>query len=113
MPNPVYMRLFREIVLDVWRTEQTRAREVDTMRAERVADLNARLEKLEDAFIYQHSIDRATYDRQHDRVEEELALAEVELQEARIERIDVDGVLAFAEHLNRTNLLGLHAVAAI
>ena len=38
-PNPAYLRLFREIVLDVWRTEQTRAREVDTMRAERVSAL--------------------------------------------------------------------------
>jgi hypothetical protein len=61
---------------------------------ERVSALKSKLEKLEEAFIYQHSIDRATYDRQHDRVEEELALAEVDLQEARIDSIS--GVLGGA-----------------
>jgi hypothetical protein len=39
----------------------TRARDVERMQAERVSALRS---KLEDAFIYQHSIDRATYGRQ-------------------------------------------------
>ena len=98
-PDPAYLRLFREIVLDVWRTEQARARDSERMRVDRVSAIRSKLERLEEAFIYQHSIDRATYDRQHDRIEEELALAEVELQESRIDSIDVDGVLVFAEHL--------------
>ena len=64
-------------LLDVWRAEHTRTREVDRKRTERVSALKSKLEKLDDAFLYQHSIDRTNYDRQHDRVEEELAVAEV------------------------------------
>lgn len=43
------------------------------------------------------------YERQRDRLQEELAIAELELQEARVERIDVEGILGFAEFL-LTNL---------
>jgi hypothetical protein len=33
------------------------------------------------------------------RVQEELAIAELELHEARIDKLDVEGLLGFAEHL--------------
>jgi hypothetical protein len=36
------------------------------MGVERVSALKTKLEKLEEAFIYQHAIDRATYERRHD-----------------------------------------------
>jgi hypothetical protein len=57
------------------------------------------LERLEEAFIYQRSIDRTTYEKQRDRIREELALAELELHDARIDSLDVEGVLGFAEHM--------------
>jgi DNA invertase Pin-like site-specific DNA recombinase len=63
-PDPGYLRLFREIVLDVWRAEQGRARDVERIRTERVADLQRKLDRLEEAFIYEQSIDHPTYDKQ-------------------------------------------------
>ena len=58
-----------------------------------------RLEKLENAHIYRGSINAAVYERHRDKLQEEIALAELELHESRINHIDVKGVLAFAEHL--------------
>jgi hypothetical protein len=87
------LRLFREIVLDVWRTEQARARDVEKIRTERVSHLQGKLDRLEEAFIYEQSIDHATYDRQRDRLHEELTFANLELHDARIGSLDVDGIL--------------------
>ena len=39
------------------------------------------------------------YDGQRDRLREEITIAELELNDAGIETIDVEGVLGFAEHL--------------
>jgi hypothetical protein len=103
-PAPAYMRLFSEVVLDVWRTEQTRAKDIEKIRTEHVSALALKLERLENAFIYQRSIDRTTYEKQRDRIREELALAELELHDARIESLDVQGVLGFADTCLETPL---------
>ena len=94
-----YLKLFNAIVLDVCRTEQSRAREIEKLRANRVAQLTERLDRLEEAFIFDRSIDRATYEKQRDRTQEELTLANLELQDSRIEAADTEGILAFAGYL--------------
>lgn len=98
-PDAAYVRLFKAIVLDVWKGEQARARDVEQLRAKRVAELRSRADRLEEAFIYERSIDHAVYERQSDKLQEELALAELDLHEARIDQTDVEGVLNFAEYL--------------
>jgi hypothetical protein len=54
---------------------------------------------VDEAFLHQRSIDRQSYERQRDQLREQLALAEMELSATTEERLDVEGVLAFAEHL--------------
>jgi hypothetical protein len=54
---------------------------------------------LEDAFVYERRIDAETYDSQRDRLREEIALARMELHDAQLEEIDVEGILGFAEHV--------------
>ena len=53
---------------------------------------------LEEAYLYQQKIDRATYELQRDLLRETVALATIELQDATLDEIDVEGVLRFAEH---------------
>jgi hypothetical protein len=53
-------------------------------------------DQLEEVFIYKQSIDYATYERHRDRLQEELTIANLELNDARIESLDVEGVLGFA-----------------
>lgn len=98
-PDQAFMRLFREIVLDAWREAHASSAETATALNNRVSDLRAKLDSLDEAFIYQRSIDRATYERQRDRIREEITLAELAVHDARIETIDIEGVLAFAEHI--------------
>ncbi len=64
-----------------------------------MTDLAKRLDQVEEAFLYRQTVDQATYERQRDKLREEVALAKIELHEAELEELDVEGVLAFAEHL--------------
>jgi hypothetical protein len=98
-PDPDYVRLFNAIVLDAWRAEQARRRDIGALRAQRVRDLKTRLGRLEEAFIFERSIDHGVYERQRDKLGEELAIAELELNDSRVDEADVEGVLGFATHL--------------
>ena len=98
-PDVAYMRLFREIVLDVWKDRQVGVTRMRQAVQRRLTDLGSRLDKVEEAFLYKHTVDQATYERQRDKLREDVALAKLELHEAELEEMDVEGVLAFAEHL--------------
>jgi hypothetical protein len=71
-----------------------------------------RLRRLEEAFIFDRSIDQRTYIEQRDSMRERLAIAEMEFNDARLDELDVEGVLAFSEHL-LSNLASLWAASQI
>lgn len=98
-PKAGYMRLFREVVLDVWRQRQQENVLTSVTLGQRVEALQERLERLHETFIYQRAIDQATYESQKHKLEEELTLVEMELREAKADECDVEGVLTFAEHV--------------
>jgi hypothetical protein len=56
-------------------------------------------DRLDDAFIYKESIDRGTYERQRDRLREELTLVEIDRHGSKVEEFDVEGILNFAERV--------------
>jgi hypothetical protein len=97
-PNQGYMRLFRGIVLDVWKNRQAEAVHVRRAAQARSEALQRRLDEVDEAFIHDKRIDRDTYERQRDRLREDIANAEMECGDAKLEELDVQGVLAFAEH---------------
>jgi hypothetical protein len=49
--------------------------------------------------MYSRSIDRATYERQRDVLREQIARIRLELEDARVEEIDVEGPITFGEYL--------------
>ena len=98
-PNAAYMRLFREIVLDVWKQHEADAIQQRKALERRGRELQRRLDRLDETFIYKSSIDQATYDRQRDKLREEMALAELDVRDARLDELDVEGILGFADHL--------------
>jgi tetratricopeptide (TPR) repeat protein len=63
-----------------------------------VHDLRERKDKLDDAMIVR-LVDRETYQRKLDRLNEEITLAEMATNDAKLETFDVETVLNFAEHL--------------
>ena len=93
------MRLFKAIVLDVWNGRQGEAKRLRASLDAVVAQNRERLDRVEEAFLHERSIDRQSYERQRDHLREKLALAEMELSSAAEDQLDVEGALAFAEHL--------------
>jgi DNA invertase Pin-like site-specific DNA recombinase len=96
-PRPEYLKLFRAVVVDVWRNRQAEASRALSGKSARAAELRQRLEKLEEAFIYAHAIDESTYRSQRDKLRAAVSAVEDEIDEARAEGLDVEGVLDFAE----------------
>jgi hypothetical protein len=58
-----------------------------------------KLDRLDEAFIFSRAIDLETYDRQRDRLREKLTLVQIDRHSTRLEELDVEGILAFAERL--------------
>lgn len=111
-PTPGFLKLFHAIVLDAWRDRQGEARALRAKLERRVAGLREKLDRLDDAFLFRHQIDQASYERQRDRLRQQLTLGEFELTEATVEQLDLEGVLGFAEHvLGNARALWVQATA--
>ncbi|MDG2307222.1 MAG: recombinase zinc beta ribbon domain-containing protein [Candidatus Binatia bacterium] len=98
-PKPEYVRLFREIVLDVWNAKRAEAKAGRLRLSRCIEDLEERRQKLVEAYLYRGGIDDTVYRRQDDKLAEEIALVRTELHDEELAEIDVEGVLNFAEVL--------------
>jgi hypothetical protein len=77
-PTPGYMRLFKESVLRIWKARKAAVRE-ELDRAERAAKaIQEKLDRLDEAFLFERSIDIDTYDRHAEKLREELTLARID-----------------------------------
>ncbi|MBZ5533772.1 MAG: recombinase family protein [Acidobacteriia bacterium] len=105
-PNAAYMRLYREIVLDVWRKKQGDSQQMQGVVSRKISQLRENKTKLEEAFVYQKAIDADTYKEMRANLIEELTLAEMELRDAQAEEIEIETVLDFADMVltNASNL---------
>jgi hypothetical protein len=61
--------------------------------------LQQKLHRLDDAFLFERSIDIDTYDRHADRVREQMTLLKIDEHTSKLEELDVEGILAFAERV--------------
>ena len=98
-PRPEYVRLFHEIVLDVWPDSQREIVATRKRLQDRLDTLHGKKDRVVEAFLHQGLIDQATYQRQVAKIDEEIANADVAVHEARVDELDVQGILGFAEHL--------------
>ncbi len=110
VPSPEWVELFKQTVLSIWHEELGQASDVRESVQKRITQVRARLHRLDEAFVYESSIDRTTYEEQRDKLREELTLAELELSEARVEQFDIDSALAKAiSVLNNASALWIDA----
>jgi hypothetical protein len=93
------MRLFNAIIKDVWKDRQGDVEQRRRALENVVRRKRERLDRVDEAFLHERSIDRETYERQRDQLREQVALAEMELNDAVLDQLDIDGVLAFGEHV--------------
>jgi hypothetical protein len=98
-PTPGYMRLLKESVLQIWKARKAAVRN-EVANAERTAKaIQDKLDRLDEAFLFERSIDIDTYDRHAEKLREELTLARIDRHSGQLEELDVEGILAFAERI--------------
>ena len=97
-PEPRYMRLFREIVSQVWKHKQATSEAV--LREARITldNLRDRKKRLVD-FYLDGKLDRQTYEEQVERLTAEIEDASANMRGADLDCMDVEAVLEFAEKL--------------
>ena len=93
------MRLLKASVVQVWkaRKEAVRADLADAGR--RAEAIQKKLDRLDEAFLFERSIDIETYDRHAEKLREELTLARIDRHSGQLDELDVEGILAFAERV--------------
>jgi len=98
-PTAGYMRLVKDRVLYVWQqlTSEVKDRAAEVQR--RVKAVQQKLDRLDEAFLYALTIDLTSYERQRDKLREELTIAQIDHHAESIEELDVQGILAFAERV--------------
>jgi hypothetical protein len=74
--------------------------------AQRIAEIERKqkairekLDRLDEAFLYERMIDIDTYDRHRDKLRQEFMLAQMDRHSCELEEMDVEGILAFAERV--------------
>ena len=76
------------------------ARNMFTAEVERrVKAIQQKLDRLDEAFLYAQAIDLTSYERQRDKLRDELTLAQIDRHAGELEELDVEGILAFAERV--------------
>lgn len=98
-PTAGYMRMLKESVLRVWHDRKAWVKSEVASAEGRAKAIQQKLDRLDDAFIYKESIDLSTYERQRDRLREELTLIEIDRHSSKVDEFDVEGVLNFAERV--------------
>ena len=83
-PKPEYLRLFRAIVLDVWKKRQSEATNLGATLQSRVDELKSKRQRVIDAFLHDRSIDQSTYKEQVNLLNEEITLAELEIHDSKL-----------------------------
>ena len=98
-PSAGYMRLVKDRILYVWEQRRSEAKDRTVEQEKRVKLIRQKLDRLDDAFLFQQSIDTQSYERQRDRLREELTLAQIDHHAEATDELDVQRILAFAERI--------------
>ena len=98
-PTAGYMRLVKDRILHVWEQRQAEAKDRTAEQEKRVKVIQQKLDRLDEAFLFAQSIDATSYERQRDRLHEELTLAQIDHHAEAVDELDVQGILAFAERV--------------
>ena len=86
-------------ILYAWEQQRAEAKDRAVEQDRRVKAVQQKLDRLDDAFLFAQSIDRTSYERQRDRLREELTLAQIDHHADATDELDVQGILAFAERI--------------
>jgi hypothetical protein len=94
-----YMSLVKDRILYIWEQRRAEAKDRTVEQEKRVKLVQQKLDRRDDAFLFAQSIDAKTYERQRDKLREELTLAKIDHHTEAVDELDVEGILAFAERI--------------
>lgn len=92
-PTKPAIRLFKEVMEDVWAIRQTESLELQGRLSRRLEALEKRRDALESALLYDRTITKETYSRQSTKLSGEIGRAETELQNCIYNQVDLTGLL--------------------
>ena len=99
--TPGYMRLLKESALQIWKARKAAVRD-EIATAERAAKaIQEKLDRLDEAFLFERSIDIDTYDRHAEKLRQELTLLRMDRHSSELDELDVT---ALFEPRNPTGL---------
>ncbi|MGH9410546.1 MAG: recombinase family protein [Vicinamibacterales bacterium] len=98
-PTAGYMRLLKRSVLQIWYKRKADASNEVALAEQRTKPIQQKLDRLDDLFIYKEAIDIDTYERQRDRLRQDLMLIEIDRHAGKLDQFDVEGTLNFAERV--------------
>ena len=98
-PSQGYMRLVKERVVQAWDRAKSDLCEKAEAVERRIKTIRQRIDRLDNAFLYEQSIDIDTHDRHKERLNEELTLARMDRHATELEEMDIEGLLGFAERV--------------
>ncbi len=98
-PNTTYLKLFKKIVLDVWKDKAKQYQETKKTFEGKLQKLSEDKQKLINTFIYLQAIDKKTYDEQVDKLNEQIASAELDLNDNWVQELNAEAALNFAEYV--------------
>ncbi len=111
-PSPAFLRLLRAQVLDKWNGRRDTLLLGTTIHRQHVEELEKKLTKLEEAYIYDKAIEKDRYALHRANLEEQLTAARIAQHDSEVEEMDIEAALNFAEHvlLNAAKLYGQYDV---
>ncbi len=95
-PTPGVMRLVSHVVSKRWNSRQDHVRSSAARHAATIKEVEARLTRLENAYIYERAIDRERYDQHRTGLEQQLTAARVAMCDSQTDDLDLEGALQMA-----------------
>jgi hypothetical protein len=95
-PAAAGWRIIEHVVFTSLRAAQQEAKSREAAARRSMTTLEERRRHLDDAYLYDRTIDAATYTAHRDRLEADLIVARMDASAAFVADVDIDGQLAFA-----------------
>ena len=88
-------------MLQIWKARKAAVSEEIAIAERSAKAIHDKLNRLDEAFLFERSIDIETYDRHTEKLREELTLARIDRHSGQLDELDVEGILTFAERVFR------------
>jgi DNA invertase Pin-like site-specific DNA recombinase/phage FluMu protein Com len=98
-PSKADFALFEALVDEKYGKKVIEAKQERTRLRRRMTELDGKLERLTEAYLFESALPKDQYDVMRQKLEADKTVTEIELHNWNLERLDVEGILNFARQL--------------